>query len=280
MLSLEEKRVDAQRADDWERHWSDYAEANRLNPAQDYRRRLIFDALDLANHDGDVRLLDLGSGQGEFAAEVHRRFPRVQILGLELSQEGIQVANRKVPSAVFLQQDLLKPLHLPTKYLGWATHAVCSEVLEHVEEPAQLLRNVLPCLAPGCKVVITVPGGPMSQFDRHIGHRRHFSEQAVRAVLSDAGLNVIQIARAGFPFFNLYRLVVIARGRSLIRDVCSSTGPSLSAPARLVMQLFSILFGFNAKQTKFGWQLLAVSRTRTGHQVEVAGEAMKHGEPP
>ena len=57
--------------------------------------------------------------------------------------------------------------------------------------------------------VVTVPGGPMSAFDRHIGHRRHFSPDDLRAVLLAAGFQVERTTGVGFPFFNLYRLVAI-----------------------------------------------------------------------
>jgi SAM-dependent methyltransferase len=236
---------------DWERHWTDSAEAYRLNPGQDYRRRLIFEALSLDEADGEVRLLDLGSGAGKFAAEVNRRYPRAQILGLELSQTGIDIARQRVPAATFVHQDLLKPLNIPPKYRRWASHAVCSELLEHVDEPDQLLRNIRPCLGRACKVVITVPGGPMSEFDRYIGHRRHYSEQILRRLLNAAGLTTQSISKAGFPFFNLYRLVTIARRRSLVNDV--------SLSARTALRLFSLLFAFNSTGMKLGWQLIAVS---------------------
>jgi 2-polyprenyl-3-methyl-5-hydroxy-6-metoxy-1,4-benzoquinol methylase len=36
---------------------------------------------------------------------------------------------------------------------------VCSEVLEHVDRPRELLANAAAYLAPGCRLVVTVPGG-------------------------------------------------------------------------------------------------------------------------
>jgi glycosyltransferase involved in cell wall biosynthesis len=43
-----------------------------------------------------------------------------------------------------------------------------------VDEPARLLRNARTFLAPGCHLVVTVPGGPRSASDLRIGHRRHY----------------------------------------------------------------------------------------------------------
>ena len=49
---------------DWDQHWTAYAEA-ALNPAQTYRRKLVFQLLALHAAPRPTRLLELGSGQGE-----------------------------------------------------------------------------------------------------------------------------------------------------------------------------------------------------------------------
>jgi SAM-dependent methyltransferase len=151
----------------------------------------------------------------------------------------------------------MQPLALPERYRGWATHAVCSEVLEHIDDPLKALRNASECLAPGGRLVITVPGGPMSAFDRHIGHRGHFTPARLEALLLEAGLRVDTLHGAGFPFFNLYRLAVVARGQKLITDVEETQGLSFSA--RATMRLFGWLFRYNAVRTRRGWQLVATA---------------------
>lgn len=243
--------------DDWNRHWTDYSVAVELNPAHEYRRMLIFRALDLGRARGGVRLFEVGCGQGDLSRELVERHPSIELAGVDLSDTGVTTAKAKVPSGEFFQQDLQKPLTLPERYLGWATHAVCSEVLEHLDDPVEALRNVRRCLAPGGKLVVTVPAGPMSAFDRHIGHRRHFTPGALRTVLEEAGLRVTSLSGAGFPFFNLYRLSVVARGKKLIADV--NADRPLPRSARAAMRLFSLLFRFNRADTELGWQLVATA---------------------
>jgi SAM-dependent methyltransferase len=243
--------------DDWDRHWSSYAEAASRNPAQTYRRKLVFGLLALESAPRPVRLLDLGSGQGDFARDVVTGHPDVEIVGLDLSEAGGAIASRKVPGGRFFQRDLMQPFELPDELRGWATHAVCSEVLEHVDEPSALLRHVRPFLAPGCRIVITVPGGPMSKFDRHIGHRRHFTPPLLEEVIRGAGLEVDLIRGAGFPFFNLYRLAVVARGDALIKDIDGADSRPLPIAARAAMRAFDWLFRWNNADTLRGWQLVA-----------------------
>jgi SAM-dependent methyltransferase len=243
-------------ADDWDGHWKLYAASAALNPAQAYRRRLIFRALDLPRARGPVRVLEVGSGQGDFSREIVGRRPDVELVGLDISDRGVEIARAKVPTGLFFQQDLMQPLGLPTRYRAWATHAVCSEVLEHVDDPLTALKNARVCLAPGGRLIVTVPAGPMSAFDHHIGHRRHFTPASLGALLRDAGLDVISVHGAGFPFFNLYRLTVIARGETLIDD---AAGGEMPFTARAAIRVFSWLFRLNAAQTLHGWQLVAVA---------------------
>ncbi len=143
---------------------------------------------------------------------------------------------------------------------SWATHAVCSEVLEHVDDPAAFLKQAASYMAPDAKLIVTVPGGPMSDFDRHIGHRQHFDRRKIRALLEQAGYAVERIYLAGFPFFNLYRLLVIARGRRLAQDVETQSSGISSGAASLMMKLFRLLFRFNLRDSPFGWQVVAVAR--------------------
>jgi SAM-dependent methyltransferase len=243
--------------DDWNQHWTSYAAAAARNPAQAYRRKLIFDALALGDARAPVRLLDLGSGSGVFASEVLTVRPDAQVVGLDLSESGVQMAKQRVPQAEFFQQDFTRPIGLPDRYRGWATHAVCSEVLEHLDDPAATLRNVRTLFAPGCRLVVTVPAGPMSAFDRHIGHRRHFRPSELEYTVRGAGLEVADLRGAGFPFFNVYRLAVVARGEKLIEDT-DARQTDLPLSARAAMRVFSTLFRFNTSATRLGWQLVAV----------------------
>jgi hypothetical protein len=121
---------------------------------------------------------------------VHAAFPAAELLGLELSRVGVERSRARLPGAVFLERNLLEETEPEPKYRGWATHAVCSEVLEHADEPEVLLGAVRPYLALASRVVVTVPSGPMSAFDRHIGHRRHFTAAELRAVFERAGFAV------------------------------------------------------------------------------------------
>jgi cyclopropane fatty-acyl-phospholipid synthase-like methyltransferase len=246
--------------DDWDRHWDDYNETAQENPAQSYRRELIFSLLRLRGSGQGSRLLDIGSGQGDMAAAVKARFPSIQILGLELSRAGVEISREKVPGASFVQRDLLDTMEPPKDLRGWATHAVCSEVIEHVDDPCRLLKNARQYMSAGCRLVVTAPGGPMSAFDKHIGHRKHWRQQEIEHVLRLAGYTPEIVTGAGFPFFNLYRCLVILRGKKLINDVSGRPAITASLSARAAMAVFRVLIRESLNSSHRGWQMVGLSR--------------------
>lgn len=247
-------------ADDWDAHWDRFGAAALSNPANQYRWKMISSQLIEGGALG--RIVDIGSGQGELTMRLTSQYPDAQVCGLEYSAEGVkrsQAAARAADlDARFIRVDLLAPDGTDELPKQWATAAICSEVLEHVDRPEDLLRNAAEYMAPGCLLVITVPAGPRTAFDRHIGHRRHFSPRLLESVIVDAGLEVEAIRRAGFPFFNLYKLMVLIRGRRLIADVehtdQSGMASKLSGAAE---RIFGRLFRWNIGSSPFGWQLVA-----------------------
>jgi SAM-dependent methyltransferase len=251
--------------DNWDRHWDLYGGAASRNPAQRMRHSLVARLLRDGPRAAAARVLDLGSGQGDLLAKLSGNFPEAELLGFEMSANGVEQSRAKAHGARFLVVDLFRPPPEADTYERWATAAVCSEVLEHVDNPASFLRAARRYLADGAGLIVTVPGGPMSGFDRQIGHRRHFTRDSIRRTLEEAGLTVERVYLAGFPFFNLYRLVVIARGEKLGDDV-GSGGHGISARlAEAAMAVFRGLFRFNLMDFPLGWQVVAVARNAGGN---------------
>jgi SAM-dependent methyltransferase len=207
-----------------------------------------------------VRIFDFGSGQGDLAQKLDTLLADAQFVGAELSEQGVTISRRKVPRATFIVADIFQPPPALDEYAGWATHAVCSEVLEHVDDPIAFLEKARHYLAEDAMLIVTVPGGPISAFDRHIGHRQHFDRRKMARILEQAGYSVERVYLSGFPFFNLYRLLVIARGKHLVRDAEAESSRASSTLAGLIMKVFHFLFHANLLDSPFGWQVVAVGR--------------------
>lgn len=255
-MSVADRRAE----DDWDSHWERYDELLSLNPAPLMRRELV--AKLLRRHAPRTpRLLDIGSGQGNFLVRARALGLARAYAGFELSESGVQISRRKLPEVDFLQVDVFDPPADAGRFAGWATAAVCSEVIEHVDDPIGFLRRVKAYLADDAVLILTVPGGPMSQFDHHIGHRFHYTKELARQSLQSAGYRVDQLFLTGFPFFNLFRLAVILRGSRIAEDAeLSDETPGGSRLTRFGMAVFRFLFRFNLTASPFGWQVVAVGR--------------------
>lgn len=246
--------------DNWDAHWDRFAESATGNPAQRMRHDIIGRLVSENARPGAIRLFDLGSGQGDLVQKLHSIFPNAEFVGAELSESGVGISRGKVPGATFVVADIFEAPPVLKNFAGWATHAVCSEVLEHVDDPVAFLGHAQEYLAPGAQLIVTVPGGPISAFDREIGHRQHFNRSQIRSLLEQAGYSVERTYLAGFPFFNLYRLLVIMRGARLARDIESTAAGQPSGLLRFAMKVFRVLFHANLLDSPFGWQVVATAR--------------------
>ena len=81
-------------ANEWDAHWEAFAAAAALSPAQRFRRRLVLSAL--APGQGTLRVLDIGSGQGDLAADLRLRYPEAEVRGIDYSASGVEIASRKL----------------------------------------------------------------------------------------------------------------------------------------------------------------------------------------
>lgn len=239
--------------DDWDFHWSKSNEITSANPGQRYRHRLI--AKMIAKYH-PVSLIDIGCGQGDFLQRLNREFPDMVLSGVELSQTGVAITSQKIPSAAVSQVNLLSDdssLSDVTK----SDLGTCIEVLEHLDSPKKFLLNSKNFLKSDGLLIVSVPSGPRTAYDKHIGHRQHFNRSSLEELLTDSGYSVLEVTRYGWPFFNLYRLIVLLRGKKLIDEVASNSIND-SKMALLISRVFDSLCRFNISSRYVGWQLIAI----------------------
>lgn len=249
---------------DWESHWARYTEAASANPGQNYRHQLMIGEIQKIAHSlGRLRIMDIGCGQGDLLLKISSAFPQAELAGLELSEVGVEISKKKVPRATIYKADILNPTGIASKYYNWANIICCSEVLEHVDDPVDFLDHMSDYVCNDGFAIITVPGGPRSDFDKYIGHRRHFSKSSLTQLFSDAkNYSLKKVYKSGFPFFNLYRLVVILRGAKLKSDVQLEEMGVTNKVALIVMRIFGLLFKANLRNSLFGWQMLVIAQVQ------------------
>ncbi len=71
--------------------------------------------------------------------------------------------------------------------------AVCLEVLEHVEDDEQAVRELCRILRPGGYLLVSVPGTHYwSEYRRLIGHLRHYSAASLDDLVAATGFEVVE----------------------------------------------------------------------------------------
>jgi SAM-dependent methyltransferase len=100
-------------------------------------------------------VLDIGCGTGmQLTLPLAREFPAVELIGVDSDERSLAWAriNAAAPNLAYAA-----PTGLPAERRF--DLVIASEVLEHVDEPARFLADLVARLAPGGRLVVTVPNG-------------------------------------------------------------------------------------------------------------------------
>jgi SAM-dependent methyltransferase len=185
----------------YESHWAD---APRDPEPWEWERRR---ALLLAEARPGERVLDLGCGAGRFLAALGEA--GAQPVGVEIAAAALERARQNAPGAelALVEPDGSLPLAHGSVDLVWA-----SEVLEHVPDVAHLLLEVRRVLAPGGRLLATVPfhgrlqaaAIALTRFDAHFDplgqHVRYFTRRSLATTLGHARFDDVGVrAWGGVP---------------------------------------------------------------------------------
>jgi SAM-dependent methyltransferase len=167
-------------------------------------------------------VLDVACGSGVHGAEL-KRIHQHRVTGVDISEESIRKASTRLGAAYV--GDITRPQDYPFASAPGFDVILFSDILEHVYDPAAVLRSHLELLKPGGRVVISLPNIAIwnvrlellfgrfryqdtGTLDRT--HIRFFDRSSFRELLTSCGLEVERsritpgILR---PFVNLIKRV-------------------------------------------------------------------------
>lgn len=180
-------------------------------------------------------VLEVGCGEGALLSELRSRGFGARLRGLEITQAAVDAAAAR-PEIDSVE--LYDGQHVPG---GENEHdlGVVSHVLEHVPAPAALLGEV----ARACRaVVVEVPlednmSGRRSSRSAHsdeIGHVQRLNRTSTRAIISRAGLRIVEemedpLPRSIHTFFAASeRAARVATAKWLVRSATHRCAPALA----------------------------------------------------
>jgi 2-polyprenyl-3-methyl-5-hydroxy-6-metoxy-1,4-benzoquinol methylase len=165
------------------------------------RRAFLFEHLDAAS-----RVLDVGCGEGRFAAELAQA--GIGVVGIDVAEEPLRRARLKYPSLDLRIVPAEGPWPLPDASfdLVWA-----GETIEHVADTPGWLCEVRRLLRPGARLILSTPAhGRVTRlrlaisgkafdahFDPRADHLRFYTRSTLRRSLMDSGFGDIELREAG-----------------------------------------------------------------------------------
>jgi SAM-dependent methyltransferase len=158
-------------------------------------------------------VLDLGSGAGDFTAEISLAGARP--VGVEVAEAALDRARFRHPELEFRLAPIDGPLPVED---GEFDVVFSSEVIEHVADTARWLSEVRRALRPGGRLLLSTPShgrvrvalGGVERFSEPLGDHLHlYTRRSLQQVLGELGFDGVSVKTAAGP--PLLRRLLLAR---------------------------------------------------------------------
>jgi SAM-dependent methyltransferase len=161
------------------------------------------------------RVLEVGCGTGNVLRVLERTCKNGSVVGMDLFSEGLQFARQRTKCSLVQGDVQTPPFNVQFDLIG------VFDVLEHLPNDIEILSNILALLAPGGRLILTVPAhmSLWSYFDVASHHCRRYELRELRQKLAQSGYSIdymTQYMAAIFPLVWLGRRVaaIMARGKN------------------------------------------------------------------
>jgi SAM-dependent methyltransferase len=131
--------------------------------------------------------LEIGCGTGFVLKAFADGFSQARLSGSEIFREGLNFAAERVPSAELFQMDARKvPFQGEFDVIG------AFDVIEHIDEDDEVLREMYGAVKPGGGIILTVPQHQWlwSDTDVYAHHKRRYSRRELKSKVESAGFQV------------------------------------------------------------------------------------------
>jgi SAM-dependent methyltransferase len=148
---------------------------------------------------GKWKLLDAGSGFGQYDRFLLSRFKNLEILAIDVKEDYLEDCRHYFQKEIgegrieFKRLDLLT-LNLPQEF----DFILCVDVLEHIEEDQKVIQNLADSLKPGGQLLMHAPSHyseeDADEGDSFVGEhaRPGYSKLDISKKFEDAGVSVAQ----------------------------------------------------------------------------------------
>ena len=152
------------------------------------RNKLIIWALAKYFKDAE-KILEVGCGTGYVLSGISKALPGVSLTGSDISSTGLAYAARRLSNAELVQFDAAS---IPYDREFDVTGAF--DVLEHVEDDQEVIRQIYKATTAGGGLIITVPQHRFlwSSADEQACHKRRYSNKLLSGLVVSAGFEIVK----------------------------------------------------------------------------------------
>ena len=190
-------------------------------------------------------VLDVGCGQGLNTVKFAEDWPNAKIVGVDLSDIGIEYAERHYGASnenvSFICGDVSNMLDDNEKF-----DLVCAfELLEHIED-WEKVATVMTKIS-NRYIMVSVPIGRMREYEKEHGHFRNYQKGELESFFEEKGFRTLKTYYAGFPFWspitrNLLNLLPV--------DNTSDVQVEMGLPKKIVSLLLYYSFRYFSFKNK------------------------------
>lgn len=169
-------------------HFSQLAQLEENSFWFQARNQLILWALEKYCQDFKS-LLEIGCGTAYVLSGISKKFPQRILHGSEIFIAGLDFAIKRLPSINLMQMDARNiPFEEEFDVIG------AFDVLEHIEEDEQVLKQVYAALKPEGFMLLTVPQHTWlwSSIDERAHHVRRYTASDLHSKIKTAGFQIIR----------------------------------------------------------------------------------------
>lgn len=145
-------------------------------------------------------IIDLGAADGRMLDLIHRQHPEAHCVGVEYNQGLVNFGRTKFPDLKLIQGDI-QSLDFPE---GSFDVAILTAVIEHVFDPAKVMREARRVLKSGGIIVLTAPDPFWEHLAVLVGHLKDDQHNKV--------MNLVQLSdlarKSGFTVLKTQKFMV------------------------------------------------------------------------
>lgn len=223
------------------------------------RRGIVSDCISRLNLPPTISILEVGCGTG---GNLNMLSKFGSIHGIEMDQEALHLAHKKTGHRLPLSYGKC-PDAIP--FDNERFDLICLlDVIEHIEDDVSALLALKERLAPGGKIVITVPAHPwmFGAHDTFLHHYRRYTKPQLAELLLKTGLE-----QQRMTYFNCLLFPLTAMTRLVEKVFSRKQAIGTQTPSNLINKTLCAIFSSERTILKnsnlpFGVSLLCVAKSK------------------